>query len=121
MDKFLTPRGFWDKFITSNVIGLSFLGLLWIDFSVDRVDGLHFAGLLIGLFVGQLDVCLVEISGDKPKSKALPRSVFFLSLIGVILILAFISGRLLGGYIEGLGITFCFGSAVIALVKKHRK
>lgn len=116
--KKLTHNRFWDQFLTPSIIGGIMLVLHMFSYLEGIVDGKYFSGLLLGLLIGQVTICLTEISGDRPRSKAVPRSVFLIAHIGILLSLATVSRRTLFAYFASFCIAFCFGSAVAVLVKR---
>jgi hypothetical protein len=118
LDRLMKPHGFWDRFVTGNVIAAVALGIHWWSFQSGKVDAMYFGGLLIGLFVGHSAACFVEISGEKPESKFLSRGVYFFVHVGILFLFAFISRNMLFAYFAALGVTFGFETAFAALVKK---
>jgi len=75
--------------------------------------------MLIGLLSGQIGASLHELSRLTPKNRPLRWSVLLFWPLGFFTILIVGSRAFAFGYYSGLGITFCFGFALIALVRKH--
>lgn len=121
LDKYLSPYGFWDEFITSTVIGVGILFLNWARFPEVAGNKDFFIAFLVGLLCGQIVVCLVEISRAMPNSKVLRYSVRLFWPLSFAALLILSSRAVAYGYYSGLGITFCFGFALIALFKKYNK
>jgi hypothetical protein len=110
-----------EEFIVSIILAIAMLVLNWYNFSRGIVNRFYFAGLLIGLFSGQISVCLVELSHLFPNKRATLRSIGGFVLIVITLLFAFISQRLAYAYFLGLGVTASFGYALLALSKGLKK
>lgn len=123
LDKYLKPHGFWDHFITCNVVAIFLLSLHWMNFSNGVVDGMYFAGLLIGLFSGQVAICIAEIARAKPEIRESLRPIYLVLTVGIFFVFIFLfsSARLAVAFVFGLGITLGFGWALIALMKRLNK
>lgn len=115
-----THRGSWERFVTFNILGVAAICLNWIALTSGAVDASFFAGLLIGLFCGQVAICVAELARANPERRRILRPVY----IGLTVVLFFLfifvfsSARLAVGYFAGLNTTLCFGVALTALVRK---
>lgn len=121
LDKYVTPHGFWDVFVTTSVLAVGIIVINWLRLSEVLGETAYFIALFVGLVNGQILVCVLELSNAKPQNRILwiVRYAFWPLSFVIFLLLG---SRTIGfGYYSGLFMTFCFGSAVATLVKKLMK
>ena len=114
-----TPRRYWETFLVGNAIALLLIAVLWWN-APASADPFYLNGILLGLLVGHALACLVEVSGSLPKSKLLPRGVFFFMNAGLLILIGYFSRPMLFAYFASLGIMFSFESAVAALATRSK-
>jgi hypothetical protein len=121
LDTHLIPAGFWDRFITFNILALVAIGLHWWSASNGSIDRIYLIGLLIGLPAGQAAVCVSKLAETFPEKRNV---LYWLYLaLSVVLFFLFIfifrSAPLAFAYFLGLSTTLFFGSALAALLTRY--
>ena len=99
-------------------LGIVLLFLNWGSLSRGTTSRAQLAGLLIGLFGGFVDICLVELSRVVLRHRSKLRYTSAFLALGLTVVLAAVSRPLAYGYFSGLGISFCFGLFLATLLRR---
>lgn len=118
LEKYLKPYGFWDTFLTANLMGLMALGLLVYSISAGNSDATHFYGTVAGLIAGQILICSFEASRVFPHYAKYYQILYTVLFFGFLPLFALFPKRAGVGYLLGMYTTGLFGVALVALVKK---
>jgi len=118
----MSTKRFLQDSIALTAIAVGMLALNWFGLSRETISRNQLGGFIVGLLCGHAAIYLLELShvtSEKGRQKLHYSGAFL--VFAVTIVLTIVSRRLAYGYFSGLGVTYCFGSSLAALLKRYYK